>query len=258
MSEKKWYYIQQGKQLGPFSKEELMDMLRKEVLNGETYVWAEPMEDWQKVKDLSCFRGDAQEEVPEISEVQEIEKVASISLGTSQSRPWVRYWARQLDLLFASMILCAFLPIVTFQNAGFFSFGIVLGWVLIESVLLAIWGTTPGKWLLRTRLEKIDGSKISFSQALKRSFTVWFKGMGCGLQFVQIFSMVFSYYKLQKTGVSDWDLDGGFVVAHETIGGKRILTIICLILLLFSLLLALIVSMVSNIDPVIFEVGSWV
>ncbi|MFT4553236.1 MAG: hypothetical protein ACI9S8_001874 [Chlamydiales bacterium] len=258
MLKKKWYYIQKGKQLGPIPHEEIMDMLEMGSLDGEAYVWAESMEEWQKLKELSSFSKEVEEEPPEIAVIQKADEIPSVRHLASRGRPWVRYWARQLDLLFASMVMCAFIPTITYENAGLFSFCMVLGWVFIESLLLAIWGTTPGKWLLRTKLQKLDGSKISFPQALKRSFTVWIKGMGCGLQFVQIFSMGFSCYKLQKFGVCDWDLDGGYVIGHETIGTRRLLTIICLVLALFSALLAMIVSMASVTDPVIFEVASWV
>lgn len=256
---KKWYYIQDGKQLGPIPQEELLGILEMGVLDGETYVWTESMEEWERVKNLPCLKQNKEEQGSEETNAEEeVKEIPNFRILASMGRPWVRYWARQLDLLFASMIMCVFIPSITYQNAGFFSFGMVLGWVFVESLLLSTWGTTPGKWLLKTRVERLDGAKISFLQALKRSFTVWFKGMGCGLQFVQIFAMVFSYHKLQKYGVTDWDLDGGYVVAHRTIGSRRILTIVLLVLALFATLVAMILSMASAIDPVIFEVASWV
>jgi uncharacterized RDD family membrane protein YckC len=50
--------------------------------------------------------------------------------------------------------------------------------VFVEPVMLSSWGTTPGKALLRIRLRRYDGEKLTFSEALNRAFQVWLKGLG--------------------------------------------------------------------------------
>lgn len=53
----------------------------------------------------------------------------------------------------------------------------------LEAMMLYLWGTTPGKWLMGMRLEDPNGGKLSFSSAFIRTWHVTFAGLGlipCG------------------------------------------------------------------------------
>ncbi|HJM50598.1 MAG TPA: RDD family protein [Alphaproteobacteria bacterium] len=56
----------------------------------------------------------------------------------------------------------------------------------VVGLLLAAWGTTPGKWLLNMAVERQDGTAIDFGSALRRSFAVWLRGLGGGLPVVSL------------------------------------------------------------------------
>jgi uncharacterized RDD family membrane protein YckC len=111
-------------------------------------------------------------------------------------------------------------------------------WVFVEALLLSTWGTTPGKWLLGTWVADSMGNRLSFSYALSRSFSVWFMGLGFGLPLVSIITLIASYVKLTREGLTAWDRDGQFAVVHERIGAVRV-TVVALLFLVFTALAVL-------------------
>lgn len=86
----------------------------------------------------------------------------------------MRAWARFCDyclLFFAMGVVTLFLPY--FYSPFFYLFlaiSVPLCWVPIEAFCLSKWGTTPGKHLFGIAISQESGDKLSFSQALKRSF----------------------------------------------------------------------------------------
>jgi tetratricopeptide (TPR) repeat protein/uncharacterized RDD family membrane protein YckC len=143
----------------------------------------------------------------------------------SQVRPWVRYWARTLDLLLFSFVvgfaLAILAPTVLQTNNVFITFFIMQGWVFQESILLSTWGTTPGKWLFRIKLRDKNGKKLNLSGALGRSFSVWLKGYGLGIPLISLITLLTARSRLKKVGITTWDEEGGFVMTHYKIGAIR-------------------------------------
>lgn len=150
----------------------------------------------------------------------------------SNNRPWIRYWARYLDIIIFSLFLGIFLgifaPSILDSSDIFLTMLILFVWIFAESVCLSSWGTTPGKWLLRTHLKDSNGNKLSFSVALNRSFAVWLRGMGTGFPIVTLFTLISSYNNLAKTGTTSWDKEGGFIVTHNKVGFIRATVAVCI------------------------------
>jgi RDD family len=103
-------------------------------------------------------------------------------------------------------------------------------------MMLSSWGTTPGKALSKIQLRCQNGSKLSYSQALNRSFLVAVKGLGLGLPLISLVTLVNSYNDLTKNGKTSWDRDGNFSVSHQIIGLIRGLILISILLLYFVLI----------------------
>jgi hypothetical protein len=99
-------------------------------------------------------------------------------------------------------------------------------WVVVESILLSTWGTTPGKLLLGITVREIDGSKLNFSRALNRSASVWFYGMGCGITFIEFITKVTSYNRLSKKGITRWDQNGKYSISHTKVSTVNIIIVI--------------------------------
>jgi len=164
---------------------------------------------------------------PEAKETSAEEKPKPTATATVH--PWIRYWARYIDIVAFSLVfgifLAIFIPSVLESSNIFLTILILFVWIFAESALLSSWGTTPGKWLLRINLVGPNG-KPEFSAALNRSFAVWLKGLGFGIPIVSLFTLVSSYNHLKKEGTTSWDKDGHFTVTHGKIGVIRIIAAI--------------------------------
>ncbi|MBL4596510.1 MAG: RDD family protein [Robiginitomaculum sp.] len=163
---------------------------------------------------------------------------SSPSTNIAEIRPWVRFWARSLDVyIFALIFGLVFGLFFNLENVPDILFGMIalVVWVFIEAVLLSSWGTTPGKWLLKVRVQD-HGAKLEFSKALNRSFYVWFRGLGFGIPIITLFTQSTSYDRLKKQGITPWDEKGGLKVSHKKIGFVRITFAVLIVLMFFSLI----------------------
>jgi len=157
---------------------------------------------------------------------------------TRQIRPWVRYFARILDIFFFSMLvgfmLGMFAPSVLDIPSSLLGMAILFIWIFQESILLANCGTTPGKWLFKIKVRNSKGQKLTFSEALNRSFSVWLKGLGAGVPIISLITLLISRSKLKRDAITAWDEEGGFVVTHGKIGALRSVVIVLLLLGYFT------------------------
>jgi hypothetical protein len=161
-----------------------------------------------------------------------------------QIRPTLRWAARNFDIFLFAILSGVFLEIF-FPSAlktPHSGLGIILQFVYIfvEPLMLSSWGTTPGKALFKIRLRKQDGAIPSYSEALKRSFEVWIKGLGLGIPIVALVTMGISYNELVKEKITAWDRDGGYCLSHQIIGPIRtviifIFSVIFVALIILSL-----------------------
>lgn len=140
--------------------------------------------------------------------------------------PWIRCIARFFDyslfflvLLITKKIFHAQLPFGKLERLIPFEFFI---WVPVESILLSTWGTTPGKFFLKTRLKAGKNYRLNFMMALRRSFAVWLRGLGMGILGINFFCLCLAYQKLKIHGITSWDRDDHVHVTHYPIGRWRI------------------------------------
>jgi len=148
----------------------------------------------------------------------------------SQKRPWVRWFARTIDV-FGSQFLFGLVLALTYPASldlpdWVLVLAFLFAWVFVEAMFLASFGTTPGKWLLKTKVSGQDGEPPDFPKALRRSFGVWWRGLGLGLPVISLITQVAAYSKLKKEGITPWDRACGLVVSHKRIGFPRALLII--------------------------------
>ena len=137
----------------------------------------------------------------------------------SKVNPWMRLAARFFDYaLFFTLLrlivghIVSMPPFEKWIPIEFFA------WIPIEALLLWTLGTTPGKWLLGTSLKKKDGgTRLSFETALRRSFAVWFRGIGMGIPFINFLCMLVAYQRLRVLRATTWDLQEKIEVHHRPI-----------------------------------------
>ncbi|MCX7108694.1 MAG: tetratricopeptide repeat protein [Proteobacteria bacterium] len=112
--------------------------------------------------------------------------------------------------------------------------------ILLEPVVLAMFGGTPGKAILNISMEsKIYPSiqTVPVSELLKRTFQVYFFGLGLGLfLIVAPFFFMFKDYKIMKqTGFTRWDRACGTQVSFGGMGVFRFLVGATLVLSFMTL-----------------------
>lgn len=94
-------------------------------------------------------------------------------------------------------------------------------YVFIEGPMLAVWGTTPGKALLKVRVRNRDGSMLSYADGLRRAVRVWFSGLGMGIPIVTWATTIHAYKILTQHGSTSWDEEGNSIVSHQLVGPWR-------------------------------------
>lgn len=186
---------------------------------------------------------DQQTTVTPVNEVSNTTASKKISIAKNETRPWVRYWAKYLDLTLFGMISGGILGLLFpdyILGVNQYALGIEIAflYIFVEPILLSEFGTTFGKWLLKIKLSLNSGEKITYSKAFKRSFKVWWRGLALNVPLISLVTHFIAYDKLVRNGATSWDLDEGFEVTHEKIGWLRISTVV----ILFVLLTLLIVS----------------
>lgn len=148
-------------------------------------------------------------------------------------RPWVRFFARSMDIYLFQVIICTIFalvyPALLFNILGILI--ITFGWFLIEPFFLSQFGTTAGKFLLNVTVRDKNGALPSLKDAYIRTFWVLCKGLGFQIPIVSLFTLFFSYKRLNNTGTTAWD-EGRFIVSHSKIGFLRILIFIIILFIL--------------------------
>ncbi len=145
----------------------------------------------------------------------------------SRVNPQIRFIARFFDyslfllvLLFFQILFKASFPFGLFEYLIPFEF---VCWIPIEALLLSTWGTTPGKFLLKTKLQQGRKAKLDFFTALKRSYHVWFRGLGMGIPIINILCMLVASSKLRVFGMTSWDREDNISVFHHSIPLWRVI-----------------------------------
>ncbi len=140
--------------------------------------------------------------------------------------PWIRFLARFFDYALFLLVLWGLRKLLH----GGFSLGKYesmvplefFAWIPVEALLLWVWGTTPGKFFLKMKLRQGRRLKLDFATALRRSFNVWFRGLGMMIPIVNCICMSFAYYRLKTLQWTSWDRDDHITVSHAPIGQWRI------------------------------------
>ena len=142
-----------------------------------------------------------------------IEKSGSRQEDAVHANPWARLLARFTDYACFLFLLLgiswaihkgampkdAVLPQQGWIPLEFF------GWIPIEAAFLYFWGKTPGKAFLRVYLRQGKRFKFNFQVALRRSFNVWFRGLGRMIPFVNLICLTVAYYRLKMVKQLSWD-----------------------------------------------------
>jgi len=164
-----------------------------------------------------------------------------------QSNAWLRYLARNIDILFHSIIIIILyvgliflmrylgqdVMLLTHMPKIIFSIIFLLLLILVESMILSHWSTTVGKKFLKIKISQEDTDKIVFLDALVRTLKVWVKGLGLGIPIVSFITQISAFNHLNNEGITSWDKDGRFLVVNEKVAMWRIVLAIIVVVILY-------------------------
>ncbi|MCP5492580.1 MAG: RDD family protein [Chlamydiales bacterium] len=222
---KQWYYKVGDKESGPVSQEELMGMLKRKELGSKTLVKGGNIHDWTPVNDLEFSAEPLLDIRPSEPDVPTEE--TRIVNEMPKSRPWTRFVGRMFDytwfLLIAGWILAGMGYAI--NEAPTWIIIIPFLWIFVEAIFMGTWGMTPGKWMTQTFVTKAGGKKLSMRDALYRSLSVWWLGMGAGIPFIAFITMIVACVKLSNMGETTWDRSGKYFVEQKKIGPFRLIAL---------------------------------
>ncbi len=104
-----------------------------------------------------------------------------------------------------------------------------LPYVFIDCLLLHIFGTTPGKWLLNVNVSPFFGGRMPLGGTLMRSLRVWV--LGFGMFIIGIISLPISWFFAHKLGMFLWDYPNRFRVTVKPLQPAKIVAYVLLFIL---------------------------
>ena len=160
--------------------------------------------------------------------------------------PWRRFFARALDWALAAILWTAFrLLALRWDWAGWGADALygyadaaslwLGGWLvllILEPILLCTWGYTPGKWLLRLRVRRGDGDKLTWRRAQLRTLLVWLRGTGLGIPLLNLLCLAVGFAACRRDRVLPWDR--GLEYTARPAGAARTGAFVLAVLLLWA------------------------
>ena len=149
-----------------------------------------------------------------MSEMSDVEKVKQ-----GGKNPWRRLFARVFDYWFYFVLWCVIVNLTIPRDMTSWMLlglvGSVAFMIILEPILLSIFGTTPGKVLFGVRLRNLNGRKLTFIQAYIRTWSVFVRGQGFSIPGYNLYRMYKSYLECKVQGVTKWDEQGDYVCAAK-------------------------------------------
>ena len=201
---------------------------------------------WRREKSVFLGTNQPQEDASWIFQLRMAELERAKSGRTSEPRPWQRLAARIFDYAIWGLVLALLLSEMRGMGAMPPELAFWLGhpllapvlitgtWVPFEALLIASIGTTPGKWLFGVFLQfsisdayARRDTRAQLDRALRRSFRVWWEGIGCGFPLLAPVLIAVAYEKLSQNQETDWDFAQDVLVTHGPPGVLNTVTGVC-------------------------------
>lgn len=130
--------------------------------------------------------------------------------------PWRRYFARCMDLEVCSLAMGA--VFYDYLNSKVVSLAASIALLLLlEPLLLHLFGTTLGKWILGIRVLDGEERRLSYGAGLERTWTVLWEGWAMNLPAISWY-FLFKNYKLCESGERlSWEWDSEVIYQDDKV-----------------------------------------
>lgn len=199
------WLIREGEKTGPLQDYVVREAIERGDLDGGEMAWHDGSPDWMPLREMEVFRANFRK--PETPSV-----ILPPPLPV-KPRPFIRLWARLFDMylylgfVFGIMRLLG-LDLVAAVSSSMTAFLLMLPWVLLEGISIHLTGTTPGKWLLGIRVQRIDGDPLGLGQSVHRAVRVFIYGMGLHMPLLREACQCFALWYILKFKATWWDRIG--------------------------------------------------
>ena len=266
------FLVIDGQKTGPMTIYEVRDLLRKDKIDTNTLAWVKGMQKWQSLRDCPPFKDSIDIEIATaerdsiIISQEDRESLIAPSPVFNEPKPWLRLWAKLIDIPINIV-----LGIIFFSNYigksklnEFFGpearekfwnqfrnqeplsqtdadtmvlllVSICISWIITETLLMSIFSTTLGKWILNIKTSKINGKRIDVFSAFARSFFVLFLGFGFWLFPFLFICPIISYVSLLRRKKTQWDRLLKLEVTHNELTPTRIISAVFSFILISNL-----------------------
>ena len=216
-----WIIID-GEKSGPFDISYIARRIEEGELNASHYGWSEGMKSWISLAEMPQFtesfarrsREVAPPPIPDlvVNPYAAPTNLQAVPLGARVPVSFLirRFFARWFDFIiwleicFCAAVACGKGAIVAEKNL-WFSLAVIIVWVILESVMMHFWQTTPGKFLLGIRVQTAVGSSLSLGKCFLRTVRVYLMGMGMIHPLLMPLCHGFSFWFVRKYGSALWD-----------------------------------------------------
>ena len=181
---------------------------------------------------------------------------------TLNQKAWFRYMARSIDMTIGTIfiglvfgLLLGLLSVVLsslieipwdiLKDIPEFFVGVVIVflYLIVEASMFSSFKTSLGKKLFGISVTDSNNKYLEFSVALKRNFTLWFRGMALSIPLLSFITMVIAYQNYIDKGITSWDHDNEVVVHYKSISKPRVVASILLFIVVILFNSYLIVGM---------------
>jgi hypothetical protein len=201
---------------------------------------------WRREKSVFLGTNQPQEDASWIFQLRMAELERAKSGRTSEPRPWQRLAARIFDYAIWGLVLALLLS--ELRGMGFVPLDVAFwvghplvapvlitaSWIPVEALLIASIGATPGKWLFGVFLQfsisdayARRDTRAQLDRALRRSFRVWWEGIGCGFPLLAPVLIAVAYERLGQNQETDWDFAQDVLVTQGPPGVLNAVTGVC-------------------------------
>jgi len=236
MAKIEWFYVDGEDRRGPFFFEEIRHAFQAGELTLDSKLWREGMDAPQPIGQL-----------PEMAQILRPEPPPpEYPNRVLKPGPWSRFLARSIDLALwylpfhylpwpwltedRLMLLWRQSPLIFIGLALVQVSVTLLGQMLIDALVMAAVGTTPGKALLRLTIRRPDGGRIGLPGLLSRAIRLWVYGLGGGFLPLTIWRLWRSYTQTADGFRAPWDEPQQLVIAQRPVKGWRWAAAITLLL----------------------------
>jgi len=234
----KWYYLRDGKSLGPFTKDQLTQMVFENAISKETLIWnASQNEQWKQLAEVFDLKVELPPPLPISSEVQKSSDKKKIDTQLTP-HPWRRYFARMLDCTVNGVVAGAALGLIGYavmpiEANQFFTYiadpkhkfaDIFFTYLIVpfpNAAFIGFTGSSIGKWCFGVKVVDQADRAIGYPKALKRELLVWLYGLGLGIPILSFIAMLLQKSQLEKNKVTQWDEDLDLKIIYRDNGWQQ-------------------------------------